>query len=348
MHIDILINRTINSLLALFSDAIMPLTFREAFLPMYYQSKSLCTMAFDFSQNGQFVKCINCTFYIVRAVLFSVTFIIGNFYTETVVRSHFHLEYFVFQVANLMIISFVVFFMLQSPFCQDQVINIYNSIQELDGELSPLHYKELKYVVFGQTLACVVYSLLTFILNYFNDYTLVLQFQYSVFFLIPELVQFTTLFQFSHIVWLIRQKLKALNMIMKKAAAGDIKKIVNIYEHIFRVSKDVQKRYGIILLWILANYFTWITCDLYKFVNTMLQNKTDPSILAVISHYVIIIYTVSICSSAKEEVEQFKLLLISKMNESADLRCSGAVSGLQVVYKTLLSRINTLKMQVAA
>lgn len=305
----------------------MSLTFREAFLPMYYISKSLCTMAFDFSPNGKFVRCTNCTFYIIRAILFSITFLIGHFYTKTVVQSHFHLEHFVLLVANFMIISFVVFLMLRSPFCQDQVINIYNSIQKLDDELSPLpYYEKLKYIVFHQTLGCIVYCLLTFILNYFNDYTLALQFQYSIFFLVPEIVQYTTLVHFANIVWLIKQKLNALNFLMKKSTARDMMKMVKMYERIFYVSEDIQKCYGITLLWIMANYFTWITCDLYKFVNTMLQNKTDPSILAVIGHYIAIIHTVSICSGAKEEVELFRLLFISKMNESKDPKCTGEVS----------------------
>lgn len=284
-------------------------------------------MAFNFQPDGKFVKSDNCTFYIIRAVLYSITFLIGNFYTE---QSEFPLEDFVFRFANFMIISFVVYVMLMSPFCQNQVINIYNDIQKLDQELtSVLPYEGFKYAIFEQTLGCTAYCLLTFILNHFNDYTLMLQLQYTAFFLVPEIVQYTALFHFTNLAWLIKQKLEALNLAMKTATSKDMRKMVRTYEKIFYVSEDLQKCYGITLLWIMANYFTWITCDLYKFLNTMLQNKTDPSILAVVSHYLVIIHTVSVCSKAKEEVELFKMLFVSKMIGSEEKRHTGEVCPLK-------------------
>ncbi|KAF5280401.1 hypothetical protein FQR65_LT03210 [Abscondita terminalis] len=269
--------------------------------PHYYLSKALCVIAYNIDENGETNRSKKLVFYKVRIFVYSMIFIIGNYMVNDVIYRR-TLDKIAFLFSNTMLITLTIYIMIWSVAHQTEVVDVVSKLGTGNGKC--LEWIEIA------LLAAYNFSIAGSV-AYSSNLNLTLLAEYCILYVSPDIFHYTALFQFINTIIAFRRRIIVLN---KRAEDRNfLRETVCEYQKLYLMSTRINKLYGLLCLGTVATFFTWIMCDLYRFMSYLESKiKNDEilisSLIATFAHYVALFYISALCNSTKFHWYSFKII----------------------------------------
>lgn len=278
--------------------------------PLYHISQFLCTILYNLDRKGVVTRSKVTKFYVLRLLIYSLIFMLGNLYVKDVVSTS-SLDKMAFLLANVSLITLAVYGMIWSILMQSKQIKV----------LHLLRGKNDKVLVWFEVIGLCIYFATSIILIGYTS-GIIISFKYTVFFVLPDIFVYTTLISFINVVLLLKNRLQILMEEIRPDS--EIKDLTEKYQDLYLIASKINNLYGLMCLWAVATFFLWILCDLYRFINDLTITKTridtilSASLLSTIIHYFVLFVMVAVCNCTKNKAESFKVSFVRLILEKEE------------------------------
>ncbi|XP_031329667.1 uncharacterized protein LOC116167478 [Photinus pyralis] len=270
--------------------------------PHRYVSLILCTAFADLEDTPTIFK--NYAFYILRAVIYSVVFVVGNFYVTEVLYMK-TLDKIAFLVGNVVLIALTVYIMLWSVVYKRKYVSI---LVRFKGE-------NLQLQEWIEVLLLLAYLMLTCGTVAYESNNVYLVLEFGILFVLPDMLTFSAVYHFANLVTVLRRRFIQLNR--DTLNGSDLaNNIIGRYQALYKITVEVNNLYGLLILWTIVAFFIWMMIDLYRFLNDIMKDQVEEdgmifgNLIATVYHYFTLFYIVILCSSTKLHCYNFRIFYL--------------------------------------